>query len=220
MADADVLRTVAGEGEATLAVRGSTFVGRVAPVDAVAAAEAFVERVAAADPDATHHVPAYRVRVGGGPGGHLLREWSSDAGEPSGSAGAPALTVLVRRDLENVVAVVSRWFGGTELGVGGLARAYGRAVSMAVDDAGVVERRPRRRLVVEVEYDDSGTVRGLLESAGVAFDAAYEASVRFDIRAPADEADALADRLMSATSGRAVVEDVTGAPSGGGGGTG
>lgn len=74
---------------------------------------------------------------------------------------------------------------------------------MAVDDAGVIERRPHRRLTVKVDYDDSGAVRGLLESAGVAFDAAYETSVRFDVRVPVDEAEALLDRIASATSGRA-----------------
>ncbi len=198
----DPYRTVAGAGEAAFEVRGSAFVGRVAPVESGEAAEAFLETVAAANADATHNVPAYRVRAGEGPVGGLLREWSSDAGEPSGSAGRPMLNVLVRRDVENVAAVVTRQFGGTELGVGGLARAYGRAVGRALDDAGVVERRPRRSLVLEVDYDDSGTVRGALESAGVEFQAAYEETVRFDVRVAVGEADALLDRVRSATSDR------------------
>lgn len=202
----DTFLTVAGRGEARFEVRGSAFVGHVAPAEDVPTAESFIERVSTEHADATHNVPAYRVRVGDDRGGHLLREWSSDADEPSGSAGKPALTVLARRDLENVAAVVSRSFGGTELGVGGLARAYGRAVSLAVDDAGVTERRPRRRLTVEVAYDDSGTVRGLLESTGVTFEAAYEETVRFDVRVPVDEATGLLDRLRSATSGRASVD--------------
>ncbi len=198
---ADPLRTVAGDGEAAFEVRGSEFLGLVTPVDGVDAAEAFVAEVRAEHPDATHHVPAYRVREG-----DLLRAWSSDDGEPSGSAGKPALNVLERRELENLVAVVVRWFGGTELGVGGLARAYGRAVSLAVDDAGVVERAPRRRVTVEVGYDDSGTARGVLESAAVDFEADYAAAVRFDVEVPADEAEALLDRLRSATGGRAEIE--------------
>jgi putative IMPACT (imprinted ancient) family translation regulator len=147
------------------------------------------------------------VRSGDGRGGHLLREWSSDDGEPSGSAGKPALNVLTQRDLENVAAVVTRHFGGTELGVGGLARAYSQSVSLAVDDAGIVERRPHRRVGLEVEYDDSGTVRGLLESADVTFEAEYAETVRFDVRLPADDADGLLDRLRSGTSGRVSVDD-------------
>ena len=201
MAAPEPIRTVDGRGEAAFEVRGSTFVGRVAPVEGLGAAEAFIEETAAADPEATHHVPAYRVREG-----DLLREWSSDAGEPSGSAGKPALNVLVQRDLEDVAAVVTRRFGGVELGVGGLARAYGRAVSAAIDDAGVVEREPRERFTVEVDYDDSGTVRGLLESADVDFEADYGETARFDVRLPVGEAEALLDRVRSATSGRARVD--------------
>ena len=198
---ADPLRTVAGPGEAAFEVRGSAFLGRVAPAEDVEAAEALLEAAREDHPDATHHVSAYRLREG-----DLLRAWSSDDGEPSGSAGTPALNVLERRDLEDVAAVVVRRFGGTELGVGGLARAYGRAVSLAVEDAGVIEREPTRRVSIEVEYDDSGTARGVLESAGVAFEADYAESVVFEARLPAGEADALLDRLRSATRGRAAIE--------------
>jgi uncharacterized YigZ family protein len=210
----EAFRTVAGRGEAAFEVRGSTFRGHVAPADTVAEAEAFVESVREEYADATHNVPAYRVPAGeastrtpgDGDGDVMLREYSSDDGEPTGSAGKPALNVLVQRDLRNVVAVVTRYYGGTNLGVGGLARSYGRAVKDAVDDAGVTERVPRVRFAAAVEYDDSGTVRGLLESAGAEFDAAYEADVRFDVRVPVDEADALRDRLRSATNGRVRIE--------------
>ncbi|MFB6298078.1 MAG: YigZ family protein [Salinirussus sp.] len=195
-----MIRTVAGRGEAAFTVRGSEFVGHVAPAETVTAAESFVDAVAAEYEDATHVVPAYRVRA------DPLREWASDAGEPSGSAGQPALNVLEREVVENVVAAVVRYYGGTNLGVGGLARAYGRAVSGALDDAGTVERRPRERFGVAVDYDDSGTVRAVLESAGVPFEATYEARVRFVVDAPADDAPGLCDRLQSATRGRAEIE--------------
>jgi uncharacterized YigZ family protein len=193
-------RTVAARGEASFTVRGSEFLGHVAPVEDVAAAEDFLEAVRGAHPDATHVVPAYRVRA------DHLREYSDDAGEPGGSAGKPALNVLQGENLENVAAAVVRYYGGTNLGVGGLARAYGRAVSQAVDDAGVTEREPHERVVVTVDYDDSGTVRGILESAGVDFEAAYEARVAFDVAVPTSRAADLRDRLQSATSGRAEID--------------
>ncbi|PSP20289.1 hypothetical protein BRC62_00180 [Halobacteriales archaeon QH_10_67_13] len=145
-------------------------------------------------------MPAYRVRA------DPLREWESDDGEPAGSAGSPALTVLAREELENVVAVVIRYYGGTELGVGGLARAYARSVGAAVDDAGTTERRPHDRFRVTVGYDDSGSVRSVLESVDVAFEAAYEADVTFEVRVPSDEAPSLHDRIRSATGGRAAIE--------------
>jgi uncharacterized YigZ family protein len=206
----DPYRTIAGRGEAAFEVRGSRFVGRVAPAADVAAAEAFVDAVREEYADATHNVPAYRVPAAppspDAPGEVMLREYASDDDEPSGSAGKPALNVLVQRDLRNVVAVVTRYYGGTNLGVGGLARAYGRAVSEAVGDAGVTAETPRVPVSVRVEYDDSGTVRGLLESAGVEFEADYAADVRFEVSVPVGETDGLVDRIRSATSGRADVE--------------
>ncbi|MFB6195652.1 MAG: YigZ family protein [Haloplanus sp.] len=194
----EAYRTVAERAEADFEVKGSEFVGHVAPAASVEEAEAFVAEVREAYADATHNVPAYRVPADE----DMLREWASDDGEPSGSAGKPALNVLVQRDLRNVVAVVTRYYGGVNLGVGGLARAYARGVSDAVDAAGVVEERPHERITVTVDYDDSGTVRGILESEGVDFDAAYEARVTFDVRVPVADADALRDRLRSATGGR------------------
>jgi len=198
---ADTYRTVDGQGKARFEVHGSEFLGQVRPVEDVDAAESFVEAVREEYADATHNVPAYRVRRG-----ELLREYQSDDGEPSGSAGKPALNVLVQRDLVNVAAVVTRYYGGTNLGVGGLARAYGRAVKEAVDDAGVVERRPHETLSVVVDYDDSGTVRGVIESEGHEFEADYDEVVTFTVLVPVEAADALADRLASATSGRAEIE--------------
>ena len=193
-------RTVAGRGRAAFEIRGSEFLGHVTPAETVADAEAFVEAVREEYPDATHNVPAYRVRTA------PLREYSSDAGEPTGSAGKPALNVLQGEELENVAAVVTRYFGGTELGVGGLARAYGRAVKEAVADAGTTERRPREAFAVTVEYDDSGSVRGILEGADADFEAAYEERVHFEVRAPEASAADLRDRLRSATSGRAEID--------------
>jgi len=217
----DPFRTVDGPGEAAFEVRGSEFVGYVTPAAGVDDAESFLESVRSRHPDATHHVPAYRVPADGGSstpgspaptpgvdtgGTQMLREYQSDDGEPTGSAGKPALNVLVQREIRNVAAVVVRYYGGTNLGVGGLARAYARAVTDAVDDAGVVEAVPHERFGVTVAYDDSGTVRGLLESAGVEFEATYEAAVCFAVRAPAGEAADLRDRIRSATSGRAAIE--------------
>ncbi|QLG28437.1 YigZ family protein [Halorarum halophilum] len=202
-------RTVAGRASAEFEVRGSRFLGHVAPVDTVAEAEAFVEAVEDEYDDATHNVPAYRVPAGDGtasPGEVMLREYSSDDGEPTGSAGKPALNVLQQRDVRNVVAVVTRYYGGTNLGVGGLARSYSRAVKEGLDAAGVVEDVPHERFAATTEYDDSGTVRGVLESSGVEFDADYDADVTFAVRVPVEDANALRDRLRSATSGRVDID--------------
>ena len=196
----DTYRTLAGRGEAAFEIQGSEFVGHATPVDGVDAAEAFVAEIREAYADATHNVPAYRVRT------DPLREYANDDAEPSGSAGKPALNVLQGEELENVAVVVTRYYGGTKLGVGGLARSYSEAVKRAIDDAGIVTERPHERFAVTVEYDDSGTVRGLLESSDCSFEASYEADVAFDARVPVETAATLRDRIRSATSGRAEID--------------
>ena len=190
--------TVAGGGEGTYEERGSEFVGYVAPATEEDEAEGFVDGVRGQHPDATHHVSAYRVRNGG-----TVRGIYDDDGEPSGSAGKPVLELLRGEETENVVAVVVRYYGGTKLGYGGLVRAYTEAAKRALSDAGTRVDVPRAELRVEVGYDDSGTVRDVLESEGVPFDAEYEEAVVFTVRPPDAEIDALKDRLLSATSGRA-----------------
>lgn len=192
----DTYRTVPARTTAAFGVSGSEFLGHLSPVETVTEAEAFVEGIEHEYNDATHNVPAYRVRA------DPFREYSNDDGEPSGSAGKPALNVLQGEELENVACVVTRYYGGTNLGYGGLVRAYSRAVSDVVEKAGIVIERPHTHLSITVEYDDSGTVRGILESADVEFDAEYTECVAFAVRTPTDEADRLEDRLRSATSDR------------------
>ncbi|MFC7205152.1 IMPACT family protein [Haloferax namakaokahaiae] len=205
-------RTVSGRADARFEVQGSEFIGYISPAETVADAEAFIDEIEATHPDATHNVPAYRVPAGSasssvpGSGNVMLREYQSDDGEPTGSSGKPALNVLVQQDIRNVVVVVTRYYGGTNLGVGGLARAYSRAVKEALDAAGVIEEIPHERFTATVEYDDSGSVRGILESTGVEFDADYDQQVSFDVRVPIEDADELRDRLRSATSGRVELE--------------
>lgn len=202
VSDDDTFPTVAERGRDVLSVRGSDFVAYAKPAHSVAEAEAFVDEVRSAHPDATHVVPAYRVRA---PDRGFLREYASDEDEPSGSAGGPALNVLKRRALENVVVAVVRYFGGTELGVGGLSRAYAKAASLAVEAAGVTVSVPHELLTVAVEYPDSGTVRGILESEGVDFEAEYAERVTFDGQVPSESIASIRDRVQSATSGRAQI---------------
>lgn len=196
MEESEPYRTITKRTGSAFTVRGSEFIGHAGPVETIADAETFIREVEDEYPDATHTVPAYRVRA------DPFREYASDDGEPSGSAGKPMLSVLRGRELENICIVVTRYFGGNELGIGGLVRAYSRSVTDALDSAKVVERRPRKRFRAVVDYDDSGTVRGILESEDTTFEAEYGARVEFDVSVPVAKVDALFDRLRSATSGR------------------
>jgi uncharacterized YigZ family protein len=138
--------TLASPAVAELEVKRSRFVCNVAPVESEEAARAFVEQVRSGSRDARHHCTAFVL----GPDGATQR--SNDDGEPSGTAGAPMLDVLRGRGLSDVVAVVTRWFGGTLLGTGGLIRAYGDAVTAALEAARLVTMELREGLVVEVDH--------------------------------------------------------------------
>lgn len=111
-------------------------------------------------PDATHHCFAWRI-------GWPPEERAADAGEPSGTAGQPILRALAGAGVSDVVAVVVRWFGGTKLGKGGLARAYTAATQLALAALPTRQELPRRRLRLQVPYDRIGAVKRLVRAPEV-----------------------------------------------------
>jgi uncharacterized YigZ family protein len=113
----------AGESRAEIRVANSRFIAVIAPVFSIEEARAFVSRIKDESPDASHHVPAYVIGHGSSVTAHC-----NDNGEPGGTAGRPALAVLQGSGLGDAAVVVTRYFGGTKLGTGGLVRAYGDAV--------------------------------------------------------------------------------------------
>lgn len=144
--EAPVYLTLAGAARAEIEVRRSRFVCDLAPAIDEDAARACIERVRRDHRDAGHHCTAFVL----GPDATTAR--TNDDGEPSGTAGAPMLDVLRGAGLTDVVAVVTRWFGGTLLGTGGLIRAYGGAVTAALDGARLLRREPHESLVVDVGH--------------------------------------------------------------------
>ncbi|MDH3254297.1 MAG: IMPACT family protein [Acidobacteriota bacterium] len=156
--------------------KGSRFLGILLPARSEDDVKRLVEEVRIKYRDATHHCWASRL-------GHPPRERSADAGEPAGTAGAPILQVLAGRDLSDVLAVVVRWFGGTKLGKGGLARAYSGATSGAVDAARFHERFPTARLRLEMPYDRVGAVKRLVQPPEVELESeTYGESARVELR--------------------------------------
>jgi len=135
----DHYRTVVRRASAELEVKRSVFHCTIAPITDEQQARTVVAEVRSRFPDARHHCSAFVWT----PSGAMSR--SSDDGEPSGTAGAPMLEVLRGAGLTEVVAVVTRWFGGTLLGAGGLVRAYSEAVQLGLAAAGT-----RQRQLVEV----------------------------------------------------------------------
>ncbi|OYO18921.1 IMPACT family protein [Enemella evansiae] len=179
---------------AEIEVKRSRFLAVVRRVDDEAAARAVIEEQRRTHRDARHHCTAFIL----GPAPAIMR--SNDDGEPSGTAGAPMLEILRGKELSDVVAVVTRWFGGTLLGTGGLTRAYGDAVRAALEGARLVRRVEWVRLDLDLPHADAGRVEAELRDAGVAvLGADYGASVR--LRLTADDPDALTARIAELTAG-------------------
>ena len=179
-------------------VRRSRFVTTLAHAPDPAAARAFVERVRRELPDATHHCWAFVA----GPPGSTRSIGMSDAGEPPGTAGRPMLTVLLHAPVGEVVAVAARWFGGTKLGTGGLARAYAGGVQRALETLPLEEKV--RRVPVEVVVGFAavdGLQRLLDELEATTEEEAYGAEVRYQVSVPEERLADLQERVARLTSG-------------------
>lgn len=191
--------TLARDAETEIEVKRSRFGCTLSRVESEEAARAVVDRVRRQRWDAGHHCTAFVV----GPP-PMPVERSSDDGEPAGTAGAPMLEVLRGHGLSDVVAVVSRWFGGTLLGAGGLVRAYGDAVRGALAEAGTVRRTLVREHLVELDHANAGRVESELRSRGVAvLDTTYGARVGLTLGVPPEEEPRLVALLAELTAGAA-----------------
>lgn len=140
-----------------------------------------------------------------GPGGLIQR--SNDDGEPSGTAGAPMLEVINGRGLSDVVTVVTRYFGGTLLGAGGLVRAYGDAVAAALDDAGVQKRELQQIVEVRVPAADAGRIDNQLRAFATIHNVAYADDAIFTISVPVTDAGSFAERLAQLSAGAARIRE-------------
>jgi uncharacterized YigZ family protein len=156
----DDFLTLAAPAEAQTRVKASVFLAHAAPAADEEEARGILAAREKAMWDATHHCSAWKLRGG------VAR--ANDAGEPNGSAGAPILAAIEGAGVTDVIVIVTRWYGGTKLGVGGLVRAYGEAAALAIEAA------PRRvgtlaaRLRVRYPYAHTAAVMRVLERAGAA----------------------------------------------------
>ncbi|MFI7119589.1 YigZ family protein [Amycolatopsis sp. NPDC049868] len=200
---ADRYLTVAGTGVHEIEIRRSRFLCALAPVTSEEAAREVIAARKKADPAARHHCHAFVL----GADGRTQR--SSDDGEPAGTAGTPMLEVLRRRELTDTVAVVTRYFGGVLLGAGGLIRAYGQAVSEAVDVVGVREYRRLRLVEVVVDYDRAGRLENDIRSSPYLLHATrFEDVAHFDVGLAPDQGDTFHAWLADLTGGEALAEEI------------
>lgn len=183
----------------------SRFIANVMPVNSEEEAAAFIESVKKKYYDARHNCPAFII----GKNRELTR--CSDDGEPSGTAGKPILEVLLGAGVTNVAVVVTRYFGGTLLGTGGLVRAYTQAAQAGLADAKIATMRYGTELLIGVDYSDVGKIQYLLANEQIEImDSKYTQSVDFEIRIPQERVEEIRKKITEITCGRAVME-VTGA---------
>jgi uncharacterized YigZ family protein len=195
--------TIAAAVENEIVIKKSRFIARIEPVSSVEEADAVIARLRKQWWDARHNCSAMVTGLLGD------QARSSDDGEPSGTAGIPMLEVLRRRELTDVVAVVTRYFGGVKLGAGGLVRAYSTAVSEALDLVGLVRREVLTQVQVDVTHSDAGRFDNLLREWVLRHGATlgeprYGAVATLEVWAPPSTLAALTDDLAAASAGAVV----------------
>ena len=180
--------------------RKSVFIGMAMPVSCEADAIAFIESVKKRYPDARHHVYAY-----------VLRENSTmrftDDREPQGTAGMPVLDIIRKNGCTDVCIVVTRYFGGTLLGTGGLVRAYTSAALGALEAAEIIRYDIYTGLEIAVSYSDYGKITSILSELGFRTESTeYDVGVRVGGSIVKSELDRLKNALVEATAGRVEIE--------------
>ncbi len=187
----------AAEARAEIMVVNSRFIAAAAPAFSVEEARAFIARIRAEFPDASHHVPAFLIGYGASVTAHC-----TDAGEPSGTAGRPALAVLQGSGLGDVVVVVTRYFGGTKLGTGGLVHAYGEAVKAVLDVLPRAEKIPTHTVMLACEYSYFDRIRLLIQThQGQVLDEDFGADVTITARFAAWQLEPFQNALSELTRG-------------------
>lgn len=185
-----------GSGE--IEEKKSRFIATVRPVASEEEVTAFLAEMKKKYWDARHNCFAYVI----GEKNELVR--CSDDGEPSGTAGRPMLDVLLREEIHNVAVVVTRYFGGTLLGTGGLVRAYQQATKEGLSNSQIVEKRKGCRLLIDTDYNGIGKIQYLFGQEDISIlDTVYAEAVQITAMIPAEKKEKIGKALMEGTNGKA-----------------
>lgn len=197
----DTFLVINRSATAEIKVKGSRFLAEALPVTSTAEAEDEIAAIRKRAYDATHHCTAYRI----GPSGEIFR--FNDDGEPSGTAGAPILRQIDGRGLTDTLVVVTRYYGGTKLGTGGLIRAYGDAAAEVLDIA------PVRRHVIRVPvrlcfgYPDTSPAMHTVSRFDTEIqETRYTEETEMIVGLRRSEVDAFVEAFVEALAGRGVAE--------------
>lgn len=191
--------TLGGSGEARFEEKRSVFIGYARPVRTEDEATAFVKEIKTKHSDATHNVYGYVMRSG------ILCRYSDD-GEPSGTAGKPVLDVIKKSGADDTAVVVTRYFGGTLLGTGGLVHAYSLAAKLAIENAGVVRYEEYSVCRLSCTYSDYRKISFEFTKYGVIEDAVdFSDCVSVSFAVKSELFDSLAKKISEITAGKCSV---------------
>ena len=195
-------RTVYKGGEGEIVEKKSRFIAAAAPVRSEEEALQFIESVRKRYWDARHHCYAYVI----GERGELQR--CSDDGEPGGTAGKPILEVITGEEIRNVVLVVTRYFGGTLLGTGGLVRAYSSAAKEGLASSVIITKIPGVKLHIGTDYTGLGKIQYILGQRGLeTLDAAYTEKVELEALVPETILEDVQAEITEGTNGQAALQE-------------
>ena len=194
-------KTVYAGGEAEIIEKKSRFIATVKPVKSEEEAIAFIEGLKKKYWNATHNCSAYVI------GEHFQVQRCSDDGEPSGTAGKPMLDVLLGEELHDTAVVVTRYFGGTLLGTGGLVRAYQASTKAGLEASTVITKMHGSRVSVETDYTGLGKIQYILGQRGLTIlNSEYTDKVTLEVLLPETEVKAVMAEITEGTNGQAIME--------------
>lgn len=210
----DSYLTIARESEIETKVKGSRFIGRAFCTDTREQAEHTLADIRKAEYDATHHCFAYIIQpetseeVASNPQDRNIFRYSDD-GEPSGSAGKPIYDQILGRNLVNALVVVTRYFGGTKLGVGGLVRAYSESASLALDSAGAQRKYQYRQFLLRTDFSHYQPVIQLVHKlAGLVDDSQFSDAVEMTVSIRLSHVDTFAREFTELTHGKGALTEM------------
>ncbi|MBR5974267.1 MAG: YigZ family protein [Clostridiales bacterium] len=196
-------KTVASQARIEYEVKKSVFIADVAPVHSGEEATDFLRKIKKEFPDARHHVYAYRA------GDEVVEQRYSDDGEPQGTAGMPVLEVIRHQELEDVICVVTRYFGGILLGTGGLTRAYSTSAAQGIEAAGPCRMAILELYLVKLDYSLSERFQYAAKKSGFAIgDILYEDLPIVPVYCAKEEKEKLLTLVNDITAARALVTHI------------
>lgn len=194
-------KTVYCGGEAEIIEKKSRFIATVQQVKSEEEALAFIESMRKKYWNATHNCFAYVI------GEHFQVQRCSDDGEPSGTAGKPMLDVLLGEEIHDVVVVVTRYFGGTLLGTGGLVRAYSGSTKEGLLASKVITKMHGQKLAIQTDYTGLGKIQYILGQRGIRIlNSVYTDKVELEVLLPEAEIGTVMSDIREGTNGQAVME--------------